>query len=81
MSPYPDRPRLETLPEFVGTSSTRQTPEQRERLLAFVADRYLEGYSLRQLGELTGRTQTAVRRALDETGVPRRGPGAARIRP
>lgn len=70
---------LEVLPEFVGTSSTRQTPEQRERLLAFCADEYDAGRSIRELAELTGRTQTAVRRALDQAGIQRRGRGARRI--
>lgn len=75
--PYPSRPVLEVLPAFVGTAGTRsQTPEQRARLREFVAAEYQRGRSLRELGELTGRTQTAVRRALDEAGVQRRGRGA-----
>ncbi|WP_367280083.1 helix-turn-helix domain-containing protein [Nocardioides sp.] len=65
------------LPDFADTAGTRsQTPEQRARLRAFVATEYQRGRSLRELAELTGRTQTAVRRALDEVGVERRGPGA-----
>ncbi|MER7070988.1 helix-turn-helix domain-containing protein [Terrabacter sp. NPDC000476] len=78
--PYPDRPVLEVLPEFVGTASTHQTPEQRARLIAFCAEQYADGRSIRQLAELTGRTQTAVRRALDQAGVHRRGRGAPSIR-
>ncbi len=74
---YPSRPTLQVLPEFKGTASVRQTPEQRARLLAYVAEQYQAGgRSLRELAELTGRTQTAVRRALDEAGIRRRGRGA-----
>lgn len=75
--PYPSRPVLAVLPEFAGTAGTRsQTPEQRRRLREFAAAEYARGRSLRQLAELTGRTQTAVRRALNEAGVQRRGRGA-----
>lgn len=75
--PYPSRPVRAVLPEFVDTAGTRsQTAEQRNTLRAFVAAEYRRGRSLRELAELTGRTQTAVRRALDEAGVPRRGRGA-----
>lgn len=75
--PYPGRPVLQVLPQFVGTAGVRtQTPEQCARLLAFVAAEYERGRSLRELAELTGRTQTAVRRALDQAGVRRRGRGA-----
>lgn len=73
---YPSRPVLEVLPQFRGTASVRQTPEQRRRLIEYVTVEYQRGRSLRQLAELTGRTQTAVRRALDEVDVPRRGRGA-----
>lgn len=69
---YPSRPTLDVLPEFVGTNSNRQTPAQRARLLEFVSAQYRAGRSIRQLAELTGRNQTAVRRALDQAGVPRR---------
>lgn len=67
---------LNTLPQSVGTNSTRQTPEQRSSLLAFVAAEYQEGRSLRERAELTGRTRIAVRRALDEAEVPRDGRAA-----
>lgn len=77
--PYPSRPVVEVLPEFVGTNSTRPTAEQRARLLEFVAREYGAGRSLRELAELTGRTQTAIRRALDQAGVERRGRGASRV--
>lgn len=73
---YPSWPVLETLREFAGTAGTRQTPEQRAALLVFVAVQYRAGRSLREISELTGRTQTAVRRALDQAGVPRRSGGA-----
>lgn len=73
---YPGRRVHEVLPEFVGTNVIKPTPEQRARLIEFVAKEYLAGRSLRELAELTGRAQTAVRRALDASGVKRRGSGA-----
>lgn len=78
--PYPARPVLTVLPEFVGTASIRQTPEQRERLLTFCAEQYRAGRSIHELAELTGRSQSAVRRALDQAGVPRRCRGAQPLR-
>ncbi|HZC53793.1 MAG TPA: helix-turn-helix domain-containing protein [Mycobacterium sp.] len=77
---YPPRPTRKTLPEFVGTASSRPTPQQRRRFLDFVREQYPAGRSLRELAELTGRTQTAVRRALDELGIPKRERGAPRVR-
>lgn len=77
--PYPGRKMHDVLPEFVSTNGTRPTPEQRARLLKYVATEYRAGRSLRELAELTGRTQTAVRRALDASDVPRRSPGARRM--
>lgn len=74
--PYPARPVLDVLPQFVGTAGTRQTPEQRTQLLEFVCREYAGGRSLRQLAELTGRSQSAIRRALQQAGMPTRGPGA-----
>ncbi len=53
----------------------RTTPEQRAILLAFLAREYQMGRSLRELSELTGRTQTAVRRASTRSACPA-GPGA-----
>jgi hypothetical protein len=47
---------------LVGTASTRQTSEQRARLLAFCAEQYVAGRSIHELAELTGRSQSAVRR-------------------
>ncbi|MFW5469504.1 helix-turn-helix domain-containing protein [Knoellia sp. CPCC 206435] len=74
--PYPSRPTLNVLAEFVGTAGEHQTPQQRAALIRFVAMEYQAGRSLRELGELTGRTQTAIRRALHQGGVPTRGRGA-----
>jgi hypothetical protein len=76
---YPSRKIHDVLPQFTGTNVTRPTAEQRAELLAFVAREYPAGRSLRELAELTGRTQTAVRKALDELGIPRRGRGAPAI--
>jgi hypothetical protein len=77
---YPSRPSLDVLPAFDGTANTRQTPEQRAALLAFVASEDTEGRSLRELCGLTGRKQTAIRRALHQAGIPLRGRGARPIR-
>jgi len=77
---YPSRPVLEVLPQFRGTASVRQNAAQRRRLIEFVALEYQRGRSLRELAELTGRTQAAVRRALDQAGVARRGRGAQPIK-
>lgn len=74
--PYPGRKIHEVKAEFVGTNVIKPTQEQRDRLIDFVATEYRAGRSLRELAELTGRTQTAVRRALDAGGVRRRGSGA-----
>lgn len=73
---YHARPRLQVAPQFVGTNSVRQTAAQRDQLLEFVAAQYAQGRSVHQLAELTGRSQSAVRRALDQAGVTRRPPGA-----
>lgn len=78
--PYPSRPVLDPLPEFKGTATVRQTPAQRARLISFAAEQYAAGRSLREIAELTDRTQSAVRRALDASSVPRRGRGAPRTR-
>ncbi|MCO5303755.1 MAG: helix-turn-helix domain-containing protein [Phycicoccus sp.] len=74
--PYPSRPVLEALPEFQGTATVRQSAEQRERLVAFSAEQYRAGRSLRQIAELTDRSQTAIRRALRQAGIQLRDPGA-----
>lgn len=74
--PYPGRPVLKVLRQFVGTAGPHQSAQQRQQLLDFVSKEYQAGRSLGELAELTGRTQTAIRRALDQAGVPRRGRGA-----
>ncbi|WP_372449525.1 helix-turn-helix domain-containing protein [Phycicoccus mangrovi] len=38
----------------------RQTPTQRTALLEFVSEHYTAGRSLRELAELTGRTQSVL---------------------
>ena len=75
---YSGRPVLETLPQCRGTNVCRPTPQQHAELLAFVAEQYEAGRSLREFAAATGHTQTAVRRALDEACVPRRPRGAYR---
>jgi helix-turn-helix protein len=77
--PYPGRKLHDVLPQFAGTNVIKPTTEQRAELLAFVTKEYPAGRSLRELAELTGRTQTAIRKALNEVGVPRRGRGAPAI--
>jgi hypothetical protein len=66
--------------QFRGTNSTRPSAQQRASLVTFVATQYKAGRSLRELAELTGRSQTAIRRALDAAGVPRRSRGAYPVR-
>lgn len=73
---YPSRPVLTVLDQFRDTASVRQSAAQRHQLLKFVTVEYQQGKSLRELAELTGRTQSAVRRALDQAGVVRRPRGA-----
>jgi hypothetical protein len=70
---------LEVLPEFVGTAVIKPTRAQRARLLEFCAEQYAAGRSIHELAELTGRSQSAVRRALDQADVPRRGRGAPAV--
>ncbi len=50
----------------------KQTPEQRARLLTFVAESTKQTSRCESAAELTGRTQAAVRRALDQVGIQRR---------
>ena len=76
---YPGRKVHAVLPQFRGTNSTRPSAQQRAQLMEFVAREYVAGHSLRELAELTGRTQSAIRRALDQAHVPRRGRGAPPI--
>ena len=75
--PYPPRPQLQPLPEFAGTRDS-QHPALRGRQETYVVTAYTEGRSLREIGELVDRSQTAVRRVLDKYQVPRRPVGAAR---
>jgi hypothetical protein len=74
--PYPSRPALDPLGPFKYDLKNGYNLYQRDRFDAFVAERYTAGLSLRQVAELTGRTQTAVRRSLGRSGIPRRGRGA-----
>lgn len=76
---YPGKPVPEALSQFRGTALVRQTAQQRSRLLEYVSREYQAGRSLRELAALTDRSQTAIRRALREAGVPLRGPGAPRL--
>lgn len=76
---YPGRPVPDPLPQFRGTAAKRQTPQQRQELIEFVSAEYRAGRSLRELAALTDRSQTAVRRALDQGGVKLRGPGAPTV--
>lgn len=76
---YPSRPRLEVLPQFRGDTKTQRQWFQLARLDRFVAEQYTAGRSLRELAELTGRTQKAIRDSLNRTGTPRRGRGAPPI--
>jgi len=69
---------LEVLPQFRGDLKNGYNLFQRDRFDRFVAEQYGAGRSLREIGELTGRTQSAVRASLDRTGTPRRGRGAQR---
>lgn len=77
--PYPGRKPLDVLEEFKDSNVIKPTPEQRQRLIEYCCKEYEAGRSLRELAELTGRTQTAVRRALDGGGVRRRGSGARKV--
>jgi hypothetical protein len=78
--PYPSRPILDPLAPFTYDLKNGYNLFQRDRFDAFVAEQYTAGLSLRQIAELTGRTQTAVRRSLDRSGTPRRGRGAPPLR-
>ncbi|MEV8027425.1 helix-turn-helix domain-containing protein [Cellulosimicrobium funkei] len=78
--PYPSRPTLEVLPAFRADRKHQSAQEEVRRLDEFAAREYAAGRSLREIGELTGRTQTAIRRSLDRTGTPRRPRGASKSR-
>ncbi len=53
---YPSRRTLKVLPQFRGTATVRQTPEQRSALLAFIATAYREARSIHE-ARGTGRAQ------------------------
>ncbi len=75
--PYESRPRLEPLPEFVGTARPGLCAPP--GLVEFVLTAYGAGRSLREIAELTDRTYGAVRNILDRAGVARRPAGAPRL--
>ena len=79
--PYPPRPQLRPLPEFVGTAVPRPDPVVQARVERFVLEQYAAGRSLRQIAELTDRSVSAVRKILDKHGVHRRPTGAAAVPP
>ncbi|WP_374209409.1 helix-turn-helix domain-containing protein [Klenkia sp. PcliD-1-E] len=77
---YPPRPQLTPLPDFAGTASQGRflDRELREKLETFIVSAYAQGRSLREIGELVDRSQTAVRRVLASHQIPLRPAGAAR---
>jgi len=77
--PYPPRPQLQPLSEFVGTAVPRPDPVVQARVERFVLEQYAAGRSLREIAELTDRSWSAVRKILDKRQVLRRGVGAARL--
>lgn len=78
--PYPPRPQLRPLPEFVGSASPRPDPATQARVGTFIVEQYAAGRSLRELAELTDRSFSAVRNILTRRGVHRRTTGAAALR-
>lgn len=79
--PYPPRPQLQPLPEFVGTAVPRPDPAVQARVERFVLEQYAGGRSLREIAELTERSWSAIRNILDKHDVRRRAPGAAVVEP
>ncbi len=77
--PYPPRPQLRPLPQFVSTASPRPDPEVQQRVELYIVESYEAGRSLRELSELTDRSFSAVRNILDKHGVRRRGAGATAL--
>ncbi len=67
------------MPEWRGTRN-RLRGERLEALTGFIVSAYEEGKSVRQIAEVTDRTWSDVRAILATTGVPRRAPGAARMK-
>lgn len=76
---YPARPRLETLPAFVGRSRRQITGALLQQLVRVVTTEYVAGRSLREVSELTRRSFSEVTKRLDEAGVRRRPSGARAI--
>ena len=66
-------PVLSELPRVVGAASMDPTAERRTMLLAFFPSSTQRAFNPR-IGAFTGRSQSAVRRAHDQAGVPRRNP-------
>ncbi len=64
--PYPVRPQLRPLPEFVGTNLPRPDPIIQRRVERFVLEAYAAGRSVREIAELTDRS--AVRNTSTSTG-------------
>ncbi|RBY76874.1 helix-turn-helix domain containing protein [Blastococcus sp. TF02-09] len=79
MAPYPPRPQLRPLPEFVGTNVPRPDPAVQQRVEQFVLSAYAAGRSLREIAELTNRSHSAIRNILDKRGMQRRLRGAGRV--
>jgi hypothetical protein len=78
--PYPPRPQLRPLPDFVGTAVSRPDPAVQAAVERFVLEQYAAGRSLREIAELTDRSHSAIRNILDKHGVRRREVGAAPTR-
>lgn len=79
--PYSGRPVLRPLSQFRGTASVAQSAAERTALLEFAAREYRAGSSLRESAELTDRSQTAIRRALDQAAPRSADPEFHRSRP
>jgi hypothetical protein len=78
--PYPPRPQLRPMPEFVGTAVSRPDWAVQARVGRFVLEQYAAGRSLREIAELTDRSWSAVRNILHKHGVRRRLGGALDIK-
>jgi hypothetical protein len=74
---YPGRKVHDVLPQGAGTNVINPLPSSGPSCWPSSPQQHPAGRSLR---ELTGRTQRAIRRPLDDVGIPRRGPGAVAIK-
>ena len=78
--PYPPRLQLRPIREIADSVRTGRPASDglQACVEALIVDAYRAGRSLREVAELVGRSQTAVRRALDKhsLSVPRRPSGA-----